>query len=780
MNKRLILILFTLLFTGNALATECCDFQAFNKDGTVVTGVIAPVYDPAVGEYPLPINLAFLGTDDFTLNLPADDPTDFGDPFVALGALDGFSTTEKWIMSFASAPHTLDASTIIPGVTVRMFEVSTVFGTIVAVSGVVRELTPVLEYVAVASGNNVAILPTSPLKEMTTYMVVMTNDIKDTAGNNATPSDRYYSGKTSDPWVDADGHSTYPLLDDATAAALESLRQITQGQENAAASMGVPKEDIILSWTAQTQSITPVLKSLRSIAKPAPTTVGPTGMNTAMVGGAGAADIYAGIITIPYYLGVPSAQNPIAPLTDFWTAAPGAYVAPFDTLGLNPTSTHVTVANPFPVVTSMQTVPLLMTVPNANSGHTKPAAGWPVVIYGHGITRSRADILTMADSAAAAGYAVVAIDLPLHGISPDDPTFGALHISKTPFAGMANERTFDVDYVNNTTGAPGPDGVIDGSGTHIINLSSMLTSRDNFRQGEVDLSVLTVTIPSISYDGDALPDLDGSTIQFVGQSMGSMMGTAFVAIEPMIKNALLSVPMGGIPRALEASPEFGPRIRAGLKAAAGIEPGMSEYEQFFLVFQTVTDSGDPINWSAEAAHYNNILLWEVWGDQVNPNFVETAPLSGTEPMIRAMGLTPYSSTTQNAAGLDLVGRFAPPAEHSTFLSPTVGSADAYFEMQKQMASFIQSKGTAVVVENAATMVPEVSAAGMAVPPVSGLMEGRKSKKAKGGETPRLESFRQATNGLNFFPGKINVSGFEAGARPEPGDGRQLQKPNRVK
>jgi hypothetical protein len=775
MTNRLITGLLVTLFAANVMAAP--DEYRTNKDGSTITGRISPVYDPAVGDYPLPINLAFLGTDDLTLNLDVEDPNDFSDPFVALGALDGFSTTEKWIMSFASEPHSLDASTIIPGQTVRMFEVSTVFGTIVAVSGVVRELTPGLEFVAAAQGNNVAILPTSPLKEMTTYMAVMTNGIKDTAGNDATPSDRYYTGKTAVPWVDADGHSTYPLLDDASAAGLESLRQITQGQEAAAASMGIPKEDIILSWTAQTQSITPVLKNLRSIARPAPTVVGPTGMNTAMVGGAGAADIYAGIITIPYYLGVPSAENPIAPLTDFWTAEPGAYVAPFDALGLNPTSTHVTVANPFPVVTSMQTVPLLMTVPNAASGHTKPAAGWPVVIYAHGITRSRADILTMADSAAAAGYAVVAIDAPLHGVSPDDPTFGALHISNTPFAGIANERTFDVDYVNNTTGAPVPDGVIDGSGTHMINLSSMLTTRDNSRQTEIDLSSLAVTIPSISYDGDTLPDLDGSTIQFVSQSMGAMAGPAFVAIEPTVTNALLSVPMGGIARALEYSPTFGPRIRAGLEAAAGLQPGTADYEAFFLAFQTVIDAGDPINWSAEAARHNNILLWQVVNDQVYPNYVPTAPLSGTEPMIRAMGLTPYSSTTQNANGLDLVGRFVPPAEHSTFLSPLVGSADAYFDMQKQMASFIGSRGTAVVVENTATMV---SAVQVERQPISDLSEGRKSKKSKDKNSSGLESFQEAIGGLSLGLGIAAESGPEPGTQPEPADGAQLQKPERFK
>ncbi|MCH8057630.1 MAG: lipase [Proteobacteria bacterium] len=704
MIKRLILLLCTPFFVINVLAAPVA--PATNKDGSVVTGVLTADFDPSNRVFPLPWNVLFLGTTDFTLNLPVDDPNNFGDPLVALNAIDGFSTTEKWVTTFSATPNALDPASIIPGQSVRMFEVSTVFGTIVTVSGIVRELTPGVEYVtAVVNGNVLTIIPLTPLREMTTYMAVLTNDINDTAGNDATPDTTYFLSQRQTSWVDENGNSTYSLIDAATAQTLEGLRQITLSQEAAAESAGIPKEDIILSWTAQTESITPVLKSLRSIARPAPTTVGPTGLNTAAVGGFGIADLYAGIITLPYYLGVPSASNPIAPLTDFWTATPGAYVPPFDALGLDPTSTHVTVANPFPVVTDMQTVPLLMTVPNQASGHTKPAAGWPVVIFGHGLGGSRAHMLAVADTAAAIGYVVIAIDFPLHGIVPAlDPALAPLYIGNTPFAAVANERTFDIDIIDNATGAPGPDGITDPSGTHTINLGSMLTSRDNSRQGQADLSVLAVTIPSISYDGDLLPDLDGSTIQYAALSMGSIQGTPFVAVEPTVTNAFLSVPMGGLARGLEASATFGPAIRAGLAALAGLLPGTADYELFFTVFQTVLDSADPINWSAEAARFNNIVLHEVIGDLVLPNFVPTAPLSGTEPMIRAMGLKAYSSTQFDPGGLKVVGRFVPPASHGSILSPATSPA-ATAEMQKQMASFFVTLGTTVVVEDASTMVP---------------------------------------------------------------------------
>jgi len=522
MNKRLILLLLSTLFATNVLAKPVP--PATNKDGSIVSGFLTANFDPSTGVIPFPSNLLFLGTDDFTLNPPVANPNDYSDPAVALSAIDGFSTSERWVATFSSFPNQLDPSSVVAGQSVRMFEVSTVFGTIVIVSGVVRELTPGVDYVTAVSGNNLAILPLKPLSEMTTYMAVLTNDINDTVGNDATASSTYHLSQSPTPWVDANGNSTYPLIPNSLAPTLESLRQITLSMEAAAASVGINPDDIVLSWTAQTESITPVLKNLRSIARPAPTEFVPTGMTTADVGGFGIADLYIGVITVPYYLGVPTAANPVAPLTDFWKASPGAYVAPFDALGLNPNSTNVTVANPFPVVTDMQTVPLLVSVPNANSGKARPAAGWPVVIFGHGLGGNRTNMLAAADTLAQAGFAVVAMDTPLHGIVPAiSPALAPLYVGNSPWADDANERTFDVDYIDNATGAPGPDGITDPSGTHIINLGSMLTSRDNARQAQADLSVLAVSVPSMDINLDSLPDFDGSTIHYAGISVGAVM-----------------------------------------------------------------------------------------------------------------------------------------------------------------------------------------------------------------------------------------------------------------
>jgi hypothetical protein len=668
-----------------------------NNNGGVVTGVITAVFDPASGDptkVPIPTNLFLSGTTDLTLNIPVADPTDYSDPLVALNGLDGFSTVAPWATNFSVpvAPATVNPASV------KVYQVS-LSGPGGAVTGVDRQLVFGQDFVAVANGNSVNIVPLKPLQELTSYMAVITNGITDVDGNDATPSQTYFIAKRTSPLVDGNDQSTDPLLDNATANALEPLRQLTNAQEAAAASQGVNPDDIVLSWTMTTQSISPVLSAVQSISGSTASTLAPTGLNTSIppINGAGIADIFIGILATPYYLGAPSQANPVAPLNTFWQAAPGGYVPPFDESPLDPTSQHVTFANPVPVANSMQQIPVLMTVPNANSGISKPASGWPVMIFQHGITRNRTDMLALADTMASIGVAVVAIDLPLHGITDPENDF---YIGKTPFAPVASERTFNVDYTDNGTGAPGADGMIDSSGAHFINLQNLLVSRDNLRQGVADLFTLTANLPLMDIDGDQAGDFDSSQVSFAGQSLGAMTGVDYLAFNPDVNSALLSAPGGGIANLLLGSPTFGPRIIAGL-AAAGVEQGTTEFNLFMLATQTVIDSADPINHGANASLVNNVLLHEIIGDQVITNTVPNAPLSGTEPLIAAMGLTSYSESAFDAAGIDGVVRFIE-GDHGSLLSPAASLA-ATVEMQKQLAAFQATLGTTVNINDSSVV-----------------------------------------------------------------------------
>jgi pimeloyl-ACP methyl ester carboxylesterase len=708
--------------------------QAYDYTAPVVFHTVAS-FDPSNSIVPFPTNLLLQGTTDLTLNIPVANASNYGDPTVALNALDGFSTTSAWSTGFSQP---LTASSVVGGKTVHVYQV-TLTGPGGGVTGVVRELASPQEYVATlasnaASGATLAIIPTAPLKQLTSYMAVLTNGITDATGAPVRSSLIYGFAKRTSALC-TNGVSTVPALPASQACALEPLRKLTNSQEAAAAAAGVPAASIVLSWTATTQSTTVTMQALTGLIDAVPNTAAaivPTGLDLSKANAAlpPIADIYVGALTLPYYLSAATASNPTAPLTGFWIAKAGAYVPPFDKAGLDPSSTNITFANPFPLQQSAQTVPLLVTIPNANSGKTKPAAGWPIVIFQHGITRNRTDALAVAGGLAQAGFAVISMDLPLHGLTdPTNPFFHNQLLTGSPAAALiTGERTFDLDLENNSTGAAGPDGKIDASGTYFINLPSLLTSRDNLREGVADLLELRSAIPAI-LGNDGTPLFDSARVGFLGQSLGSIEGTSFMALaqtpNTFVQNAVLNVPGGGITNLLLGSPTFAPEILAGL-AAQGIQPGTATFNSFLLATQTVIDSGDPINYAFAAAN-KNILVQEVVGgsaplagdttaavcstcfdqngnwlpDQVIPNSVAGAPLSGTEPLIAALGLAKINSTTQSATGIRGAVRFVT-GTHGSILDPSQ-SPQATVEMQTEAVSFFATGGAAVQVTNAAVV-----------------------------------------------------------------------------
>ena len=194
-------------------------------------------------------------------------------------------------------------------------------------------------------------------------------------------------------------------------------------------------------------------------------------------------------------------------------------------------------------------------------------------------------------------------------------------------------------------------------------------------------------------------------MRFVGQSLGAIQGIPFLAVEgsrfdSAVQTGVLSVPGGGIVGLLLGSESFSGVIIGGL-GAAGINPGTAEFETFVLAAQTVIDSADPINWAGLAAAVQPILLQEVIGspgnlpDQVIPNAVAGFPLSGTEPLIAAMGLAPITQTVQDPDGIRGVTRYVV-GSHGSILDPSA-SAEATLQMQTEAASMVGSNGTVIQV-----------------------------------------------------------------------------------
>jgi len=342
---------------------------------------------------------------------------------------------------------------------------------------------------------------------------------------------------------------TVPLTGDQLGA-LEPLRQAVNPMLDLAEGQGVVRASVVQAWTMKTQSITPVMQAVADATQAGAIQVAPTGLNTSNVNAAlpGIADVYIGTLDVPYYLTPPANNNDAAGISSFWRGQGGSFLTRFNTT---------------PVATSVQTIPVLMTVPNANSGQTAPANGWPIAIFVHGITADRTNMLAMADSLAQAGFAVIAIDQVMHGITDGTNPLAA---ANSPFPND-RERTFDIDLVNNETSAPGPDGVTDGSGTHYYSPAQLLTTRDNLRQSAADLLVLSASIPNIP----GVP-VDATRKVLIGHSLGGATATTYAAFDNSLSAVSLGMPAAGLVRTTIASQVFGPPIKAGL-SASGLEEG---------------------------------------------------------------------------------------------------------------------------------------------------------------------------------------------------------------
>src|SRR5690625_6932677 len=158
----LVLVLLWLAGCGGSSSVDRTAPQepAERPDGSPVDGVITAVFDPSGGEIPFPNSLLLSGSDDLTLNIPVADPGDFGDPAVAMNALDGFSTVAPWTFTFSAE---IDPDSVVPGSSVRFYEVSFATGT-AAVTGVNRELVPGQEFVATVAGADTSGLPVALVK----------------------------------------------------------------------------------------------------------------------------------------------------------------------------------------------------------------------------------------------------------------------------------------------------------------------------------------------------------------------------------------------------------------------------------------------------------------------------------------------------------------------------------------------------------------------------------------------------------------------------------------
>lgn len=612
------------------------------------------------------------------------------------------------------------------------------------------QLSPVIAIQpAGASANNggASVFLSKPLKEHTTYAVVMTTDILDKASKPIGPGTVAKILRFTNPLV-VGGKSQLSGIDDATASGLEAMRQKLAPLLPVLAAGGVPASKIAMAYTFHTQSFLGTASQLASLP-------------------------YAP--TLPAAAGLPGPVHPFASpdaaFVNFGATADDGKTPATGTTHINEIfETDITTFNlldpatgafnPDPTKAQPESIHVLVATPTATT-NTCPLPGLkcaPMVIFHHGLTRGRADMLLIAEKFASAGMVTVAIDAAKHG----DRTLCTSGLSGTDAGcadGVACNTTLPpgaqgdanppgtcaggaLDKVGVNKNVLAADGIPKNSGKYLVS-ANFFRTRDTMRQDIIDQSQLVHALAFVPGTpnaqgsfGNTVFDhmaggpptfpgivIDPSKIYFIGQSLGAIEGAVDVATNPRITKAVLNVGGGTITDVFTNSPSFQNQVNALLQGL-GIDKAHNPagFLQFLTVAKTVLDPADPINYvghltSADAMLPDftkpagalqapkSILTQMAFCDQTVPNpfnflFASNVP-TGPLPTSAAFFTGPAAhGTFQLFTGKDFTSLATcvpgqttlPPGAipHGFLLSPANGAGTATGTAQDDAAAFLFS------------------------------------------------------------------------------------------
>jgi dienelactone hydrolase len=482
---------------------------------------------------------------------------------------------------------------------------------------------------AVSNGLN-----SKPLKEATSYGVIITSKVKDINGGGLS---RSTLGK-----ILLFNHSlvtgaTSNLLgvDNATAGSLEVMRQqvdklVSQAQTDGKISS---RDQVAMAYTFRTQSITTA--ALQLAAAPYAKLPSPLDGPFCPTDPAHPANCVRTETALQAFtrFGIDSAvahdnidnvyEFPFVTL-DLLDPATGAFRSPADqtascvgTLGANPC---------LKIVTATVAVPKASNV-TQDCPDQSGAKCAPVVVFRHGIDGGRGTMLLLADAMAAKGMITVAIDAAKHGersycASNSECAGGKLCVPDTSLAGQGDATApgtcggnFGKDYAYRPVSCSGngcgawdatKGGIPLASGNYIIT-ANFFRARDTFRQDILDQSQLVrVMAPTTQAQAAANPILanvgakgyfiNPLAIYLVGQSLGGINSVATVAANPRISKVVLNVTGGTLLDTFTNSPDFHDEL-GGLLQSLGIQPGTPDFLKFLNVAKWIIDPADAMNFA---------------------------------------------------------------------------------------------------------------------------------------------------------------------------------------
>jgi hypothetical protein len=668
-------------------------------------------FDPAGSVVPFPNDLLLVRNSDGTTRVNLPIPANASDTqkqlLAGLNTLDGFSTTSAIVSENSDTRGAIDTgSKLDPGsLTAGTKFLKLPTGTPVNVTVC---LNCASSNPAANNPQQLQFVPQIPLDEKSQYAVVMTTDLKDERGRKVAPSGAFALMRLSSQLA-VNGKSQVSGVSDAQAAALEPIRAGFKTLFDGLTQSGLPRSKLALAWAFTTQSTVSIQRQLYALPE---MQYGPAGLPSA-----------------PLYL---ADITPTTPPPNVSKIFKGSIVLPFVLTGTGGTLN--------PAAPKFQQVPFLLALPSTAQ---MPPEGFPVTIFSHGLKSHKGTALRIFSALAGSGQAIVAIDTVFHGdrstcagitaaagitdgtgaaidepneacnsgsscdVTPTSPTYGRCiptppatltECDPTTAASVATcgqqGRCIPTDAANPTVGvcdtgfkADITTGQAFISGWNMLNPTNLFATRDNFRQHTIEHAQLERVLAADGIDAQlqlqSAGKIDGSKINYIGQSLGGILGPLYTAASPRIRNAVFNVPAGNLSGFFLTSPAL-EGARTGFLnalAAQGINQGTPAFDQFIGLSKMILDPADPINYiyaveNGPASTTREALIQYIQGDEVAPNPLTDALIAAANN--RAQDKKDVATKLYNPSAAQLPG----PARHGFLLNftdaatTTAGQTDA--------------------------------------------------------------------------------------------------------
>ena len=645
---------------------------------SIATGPFA-VFDPTAGKVPFP-NEALKDQATGKVNLPAGALPEA--IRMGLNQLDGFSTSGHLTVNI----DTVDGAPFKgakPGETVLLVDAASPFKPPAFAAG------PQLANGGKDYTGLMQINPERPLTgDKSLYVALLTTGITDSRGEHLKSSPVMQLIKLRSPLADKEtGKSNVSVLTDDLAVRLEVLRAQFDNPDNnlwdkLKLVSGYTRDDTAIVWVFRTQSMTQTLTDLAALPgkKSLPTDV--TILDVQAPGG-----------TI---LGQPAPDVGSLVFGKLHTY-----------LALDKTTGTLDVDKG-----TATDIPFLMSLPTAAK---TPVNGAPVVILQHGLFGWRGSVRPIMQAFAAKGWATIAIDINFHG-GRAICTSNAQCQGGTCTAGVCTGKQVTVCTADLDCKAPGTCNKMTGacttelaansnqcmthqegaasvteclstaSGAGFTNFGNLFATRDNFRQHVVDLAQLqrVVAVGDLKAKliaKSAALRIDGSKVHFVGQSLGGITGTLYMAASPDAKVGVLNVPGGRLVDIIANSQAFGYLLDPILKSF-NITKDTKEYFQLANTLRWILDPGDPINY-ARMLSAKKVMVQQAGMDM-------TIPAVYTEGLAVEIGL-PMVNKHIGVTADRPVSTFFPDAAHGFLFASPPGKGTATGQLQT--TTWISSDGT---------------------------------------------------------------------------------------